>query len=80
MNTKKKVFPQAVAGERLLNKAEVLAIVGVTFPTLWDWQRKGKFPRARFVGGSSSKSVWLSSEIDAWLAKLPIRKLKGDAA
>jgi predicted DNA-binding transcriptional regulator AlpA len=34
------------------------------------------FPRARVVGG---KSMWLSSEIDEWLASLPVRPLKGDA-
>jgi uncharacterized protein (DUF3820 family) len=37
--------------------------------------RAGKFPRARIVGG---KSMWLSTEIDAWLAALPERPLKGD--
>jgi predicted DNA-binding transcriptional regulator AlpA len=37
----------------------------------------GKFPRSRIVGG---KSMWLSSEVEAWLAGLPVRPLKGDAA
>jgi hypothetical protein len=38
-----------------------------------------EFPRARIVGqGPSSKSVWRSDEIEAWLAELPVRKLKGD--
>jgi predicted DNA-binding transcriptional regulator AlpA len=62
--------------ERLLSKAEVLRITGVTFPTIWAWMRQGRFPRARIVGG---KSMWLASEIDGWLAALPIRPLKGDA-
>ncbi len=39
--------------------------------------RGGKFPRSRVVGG---KSAWVSSEIDAWLSSLPIRRLKGDDA
>jgi Prophage CP4-57 regulatory protein (AlpA) len=30
--------------------------------------RAGKFPRGRIVGG---RSMWLSSEIDAWIAELP---------
>jgi predicted DNA-binding transcriptional regulator AlpA len=63
--------------ERLLNKYEVMTIAGVSFPTIWDWMRKGKFPRSRIVGGQSK---WLSSEIDAWLAQLPVRPLKGDDA
>ena len=48
-----------------------------SYPTIWAWMRAGKFPRARIVGG---KSMWLTSEVDAWLAALPVRKLKGDAS
>jgi prophage regulatory protein len=62
--------------ERLVSKSEVLAITGLSFPTIWAWMRAGKFPRSRIVGG---KSMWLSSEIEAWLAGLPVRPLKGDA-
>jgi predicted DNA-binding transcriptional regulator AlpA len=62
---------------RLLGKHDVLAITNVTFPTIWAWMRGGKFPRSRIVGG---KSMWLSTEVDAWLAALPVRPLKGDAA
>ena len=60
----------------LLSKREVLAITGVTFPTVWTWMRAGTFPRSRVAGG---KSVWRSDEVDAWLATLPVRRLKGDA-
>jgi predicted DNA-binding transcriptional regulator AlpA len=62
---------------RLLNRHEVLALAGCSYPTLWAWMRAGKFPRSRIVGG---KSMWLSTEIDEWLANLPLRPLKGDAA
>jgi predicted DNA-binding transcriptional regulator AlpA len=61
---------------RLLCKREVLAIVGATYPTIWEWMRAGKFPRGRIVGG---KSKWRSDEIEQWLADLPLRPLKGDA-
>ena len=61
---------------RLLSKAAILEITGVTYPTIWSWMRTGAFPRSRIVGG---KSMWLSSEVDAWLAALPVRRLKGDA-
>lgn len=63
-------------GPHLLTKRDVLAITSVTFPTIWMWMRAGKFPRARVVGG---RSMWLSTEIEAWLAQLPVRTLKGDA-
>ena len=73
--------PQHINGARappavsLLDKRKVLAIVGVTFPTIWKMMRAGTFPRSRIVGG---KSMWRSDEIDAWLAALPVRALKGD--
>jgi predicted DNA-binding transcriptional regulator AlpA len=60
---------------RLLDKAEVCAIANVTFPTVWAWMRAQTFPRSRVVGG---KSMWLSTEVEAWLAALPVRRLKGD--
>jgi predicted DNA-binding transcriptional regulator AlpA len=67
------------AGEHLLDKDEILALTGVSFPTIWSWMRQGRFPRSRVVGaGRSSKSVWLSNEVEAWLRELPVRKLKGD--
>src|SRR5262245_17418457 len=62
---------------RLLSKSEVLAIANVTYPTLWAWMRNGTFPRSRVAGG---RSMWLSTEVEAWLAQLPIRPLKGDTA
>ena len=61
---------------RLLSKREVLERVGLTYPTLWAWMRKGKFPRSREVGG---KIAWLEGDIDAWIANLPVKRLKGDA-
>jgi predicted DNA-binding transcriptional regulator AlpA len=62
---------------RLLSKSDILAITNVSFPTVWAWMRAGTFPRSRVVGG---KSMWLSSEIEDWLAALPVRPLKGDDA
>jgi predicted DNA-binding transcriptional regulator AlpA len=61
---------------RLLSKADILTITNVSFPTVWAWMRAGRFPRSRIVGG---KSMWRSDEIDAWMAELPTRPLKGDA-
>jgi predicted DNA-binding transcriptional regulator AlpA len=60
---------------RLLTKSGVCALANATFPSIWAWMRAGTFPRARVVGG---RSMWLSSEIDTWLADLPVRRLKGD--
>lgn len=60
---------------RLLRKAEVLAITGATYASIWAWMRQGRFPRSRLVG---RELRWLSTEVDAWLANLPIMRLKGD--
>jgi predicted DNA-binding transcriptional regulator AlpA len=65
-----------VGGTRLLDRHDVCAIANVTYPTIWTWMRSGTFPRSRIVGG---KSMWLSNEVDDWLAALPIRHLKGDS-
>ena len=54
-------------------KGQVLAITNVTFPTVWNWMRAGKFPRARVAGG---RSMWLSTEIEAWLARFRSADLK----
>jgi predicted DNA-binding transcriptional regulator AlpA len=62
---------------RLISKKEIVAITGLSFPTVWKLMRAGKFPRSRIVG---QKSKWRSDEIEQWLARLPIRKLKGDEA
>jgi predicted DNA-binding transcriptional regulator AlpA len=62
---------------RLLSKSDICAIANVSFPTVWAWMRAGQFPRSRVVGG---KSMWVSTEIEAWLAALPRRPLKGDDA
>lgn len=58
---------------RLLNKKQVLALVPVTFPTLWAWMRRGEFPAARTVG---DRPVWLESEVAEWLNSRPLRPYK----
>jgi prophage regulatory protein len=60
---------------RLISKPEVLDRVGVTYPTIWTWMREGKFPRSREIGG---KVAWIESEVEEWIAALPVRRLKGD--
>ena len=58
---------------RLISKSEVCDKVGKTFPTVWLWMRQGKFPQARDLGG---RPAWVESEIDAWIAALPVREYK----
>jgi predicted DNA-binding transcriptional regulator AlpA len=62
--------------ERLMSKTDVMIRVGVSFPTIWKWMLEGKFPRARALGGV--KTCWLASEVESWLANLPIQPIKGE--
>ena len=68
---------------RLLSRAEVLEIVGVTYPTLWAWVRDGHFPAARVLGfkktegNKGGRVAWLESEVQAWIASRPKRFPKG---
>jgi predicted DNA-binding transcriptional regulator AlpA len=79
-NAKKKneeaLAARAPPAVRLLAKAEVCAITGLSFPTIWKWMREGRFPRSRVVGGHSK---WLSTDIDTWVINLAVRPYKGDA-
>jgi predicted DNA-binding transcriptional regulator AlpA len=75
--SKWKKKPKPTPSVRLMSKAEVLAIVNLSYPTIWAWMRDGKFPKSRIVGG---QSMWRSDEVDRWLANLPVRQLKGDEA
>jgi predicted DNA-binding transcriptional regulator AlpA len=67
------------ASVRLLNRAAVVQITGLSYPTIWKRMREGQFPRSHVIGaGANSKSVWYSDEIADWLDALPVRPLKGD--
>jgi predicted DNA-binding transcriptional regulator AlpA len=60
---------------RLLSKGEVLAKVGLSYVSVWKLIREGAFPRSVVIGGG--KNAWLEHEVDAWIAALPRRRLKG---
>ena len=70
---------EAVAARpRLLTKAEVLALLGVTYTTVFTWMREGRFPLSIELGpsgGRSTKIAWLADEVYAWIASRPRRKL-----
>jgi len=62
---------------RLMSKAEVLERTGLTFVSIWRQMREGRFPAARCLGG---KSVWIESEVAAWMRALPLREYKQEVA
>jgi prophage regulatory protein len=75
MKSKITTAPPVEAPIRVISKPEVIDRVGVSYPTIWQWMRDGKFPRSRKMGGHT---CWLESEIDTWIMNLPLRRLKGD--
>ena len=57
--------------ERILRRREVLDRVGVGQSTLYDWMKRGEFPRPVALG---SKLVgWRESDIDGWIASRDVR-------
>ena len=66
---------------RLIYKPELLALVGVSYGSIFSWMRRGKFPLAREIGpgGRSTRIAWIESEIMAWLAARPPRRIKAAA-
>ena len=60
---------------RLISKCELLDKVPLSYATIWKMMRAGGFPRSRIIG---DRTVWVEREVDAWIAALPNRRLKGD--
>jgi predicted DNA-binding transcriptional regulator AlpA len=64
----------------LLDKFEVLAVVGCTFPTLWKWMRYGDFPPSFAISSATirdnTKTRWRAADVADWLAGLKPRRLK----
>jgi predicted DNA-binding transcriptional regulator AlpA len=56
-----------------LSKRQVLELIPISATSLWDWCRNGHFPKPRTIG---SKTVWLSSDVHAWMQARPVREYK----
>lgn len=58
-----------------LTIAEVLALIGVSYTTLWRWQAQGRFPHRRRLG--PNRVGFLRSEVEEWIRSRP-RVRRGD--
>ena len=65
---------------RLLSKLEVIQLIGVSAPTLWQWMREGKFPRSVRLQPNDKygKCAWHQEEIEEWIKNRPRTVLLGD--
>jgi predicted DNA-binding transcriptional regulator AlpA len=69
-----KLYP--LEQRRIIRKAELLKKVPFSYPTIWRWEKVGRFPsRVRLTdpgqsygGGYGPPCGWWEHEIDAWLA------------
>jgi prophage regulatory protein len=60
--------------ERLMTKGELLALTGLTYPTIWRMMMAGTFPRSRKI--SERRVGWLASEVVSWMRGCPVQPLK----
>lgn len=69
---------QAAAPVKLIFKAELLDMLGVSYGSIHAWMRAGKFPLAREIGpgGQTTRIAWREDEVMAWLDARPQRKIK----
>lgn len=51
---------------RYIRQPEVLDRTGVSWITLWRWEKQGRFPRRRKIGLRTV--AWVEAEIDEWCA------------
>jgi prophage regulatory protein len=59
---------------QMLNVDDVLALVPVSRRTLLRWERKKRFPVARYIG---NRKVWFADELGAWQDDTPVRGQPG---
>ncbi len=65
--------------ERALNYHELRKKTGLARSTVFTLEKEGKFPKRRKFGKNGTR--WIESEIDKWIAGLPVDDLstKGEA-
>lgn len=56
---------KAVHGKILINKDQLLAMIPLAYRTIFDWEKKGKFPKHIVLAGHYL--AWDLSEIEAWI-------------
>ncbi|WP_066092657.1 helix-turn-helix transcriptional regulator [Xanthomonas massiliensis] len=56
----------ATAPAHFLPIAEVCQIAGVGESTIWEWSRRGKFPKP--VKLATRTTRWVSTEVERWQA------------
>lgn len=59
--------------QAIIRKTELQSMLGISDPSIYRWEREGKFPKRLQLGGNSVG--WLLSEVEGWIqARADARK------
>lgn len=54
----------------MLKRKEVTALTGLCYSTIYNLEKKGKFPSRKQL--SPGRVAWLQSEVESWLNTAPV--------
>ena len=63
---------------KLMNKAELLELTGLSYPYVWKLMCRDQFPRSIQLSDHSNSVRWYTAEVEEWLATRKRTKLKVD--
>ena len=65
-------FDTALGVRRMLSQEQVLAIVPISYVTLWRMEKRGQFPQSTYI--TPNRRVWFEDEIIAWQSEVNGRR------
>ena len=67
----------APAVRKMISKRALLDLIPLSYPTIWQLMRRGKFPRSVKLGdGPNAKVAWYLDEVSEYQASLERTELK----
>ena len=71
----------APAVRKMISKRALLDLIPLSYPTIWQLMRRGKFPRSVKLGdGPNAKVAWYLDEVSEYQASLERTELKPSTA
>ena len=61
---------------RLISKRQMLEMVPLSYPTIWDRMRRGEFPLSVKLDDAGNRVFWFADEIQTWINDRPRSELK----
>ena len=52
---------------RLIDNAEFLSLVPLSYVTLWQKMRRGEFPQSVKLDDAGTRVAWFADEIESWI-------------